>query len=56
MKSKLIQKFFYYIQQLAHSCMRFADDIVLIGESREELNEMLETLETCLRSVWLSFD
>jgi len=32
-----------HIQQLAPRSMRFADDVVLIGELMKELNEMLET-------------
>jgi len=32
-----------HIQELAPRCMFFADDVVLLGESREELNGRLET-------------
>jgi len=32
-----------HIHELAPRCMLFADDVVLFGESREELNGRLET-------------
>ena len=32
-----------HIQELAPRCMLFADDVVLLGESSEELNARLET-------------
>jgi len=32
-----------HIQQPTPRCKRFADDVVLIGELKEKLNEMLET-------------
>jgi len=42
-----------HIQELAPRCMLFAVDVVLLGESREELNGRLD-LEASLRSVWFS--
>jgi len=41
-----------HIQELAPRCMFFADDVVLLGESREELNWEARDLEASLRSVW----
>ncbi|RZC07096.1 Thioredoxin M-type, chloroplastic [Glycine soja] len=38
------------IQEIAPRCMLFADDIVLLGESREELNERLETWRRALET------
>ncbi|KAL5166070.1 FHA domain-containing protein FHA2 [Glycine soja] len=38
------------IQEIAPRCMLFADDIVLLGESREELNERLETWKRALET------
>ncbi|KAL5157078.1 Outer envelope protein 64, mitochondrial [Glycine soja] len=38
------------IQEIAPRCMVFADDIVLLGESREELNERLETWRRALET------
>ncbi|KAL5133996.1 LINE-1 retrotransposable element ORF2 protein [Glycine soja] len=38
------------IQEIAPRCMFFADDIVLLGESREELNERLETWRRALET------
>ncbi|RZC29082.1 Ribosome biogenesis protein WDR12-like [Glycine soja] len=38
------------IQEIAPRCMLFADDIVLFGESREELNERLETWRRALET------
>ncbi|KAH1202974.1 LINE-1 retrotransposable element ORF2 protein [Glycine max] len=38
------------IQEIAPRCMLFADDIVLLGESREELNERLETWRRTLET------
>ncbi|KAH1263123.1 putative serine/threonine-protein kinase abkB [Glycine max] len=38
------------IQEIASRCMLFADDIVLLGESREELNERLETWRRALET------
>ncbi|KAL5124988.1 hypothetical protein HKD37_02G005287 [Glycine soja] len=38
------------IQEIAPKCMLFADDIVLLGESREELNERLETWRRALET------
>ncbi|KAL5176375.1 LINE-1 retrotransposable element ORF2 protein [Glycine soja] len=38
------------IQEIASRCMLFADDIVLFGESREELNERLETWRRALET------
>lgn len=32
-----------HIEELAPRCMLFVDNIVLLGESREELNERLES-------------
>jgi len=40
-----------HIQERAPRCMLFADERVLLGESKEELNGRLET---SLRNVWLS--
>jgi len=37
-----------HIQELAPRCMLFADDVVLLGESREELNGRLETWRQAL--------
>jgi len=39
-----------HIQELAPRCMLFADDVVLLGESREELNERLETWRQALEA------
>ena len=39
-----------HIQERAPRCMLFADDIVLLGESREELNERLETWRGALET------
>ncbi|RZB49939.1 Protein YLS3 [Glycine soja] len=38
------------IQEIVPRCMLFADDIVLLGESREELNERLETWRRALET------
>ncbi|KAH1191322.1 tRNA pseudouridine(38/39) synthase [Glycine max] len=38
------------IQEIAPRCMFFADDIVLLGESREKLNERLETWRRALET------
>ncbi|RZB42710.1 26S proteasome regulatory subunit 6A-like [Glycine soja] len=38
------------IQEIAPRCMLFADDIVLLGESREELNERLKTWRRALET------
>ncbi|RZB81212.1 LINE-1 retrotransposable element ORF2 protein isoform B [Glycine soja] len=38
------------IQEIAPRCILFADDIVLLGESREELNERLETWRRALET------
>ncbi|RZB84080.1 LINE-1 reverse transcriptase-like [Glycine soja] len=38
------------IQEIAPRCMLFADDIVFLGESREELNERLETWRRALET------
>ncbi|KAL5163093.1 Retrovirus-related Pol polyprotein from type-1 retrotransposable element R2 [Glycine soja] len=38
------------IQEITPRCMLFADDIVLLGESREELNERLETWRRALET------
>ncbi|RZB98883.1 LINE-1 retrotransposable element ORF2 protein [Glycine soja] len=38
------------IQEIAPRCMLFADDIVLLGESREDLNERLETWRRALET------
>ncbi|KAH1193991.1 Retrovirus-related Pol polyprotein from type-2 retrotransposable element R2DM [Glycine max] len=38
------------IQEIASRCMLFADNIVLLGESREELNERLETWRRALET------
>ncbi|KAL5184701.1 DNA topoisomerase 1 [Glycine soja] len=38
------------IQEIASRCMLFVDDIVLLGESREELNERLETWRRALET------
>ncbi|KAL5142307.1 LINE-1 reverse transcriptase [Glycine soja] len=38
------------IQEIAPRCILFADDIVLFGESREELNERLETWRRALET------
>ncbi|KAL5195585.1 LINE-1 retrotransposable element ORF2 protein [Glycine soja] len=38
------------IQEIAPRCMFFADDIVLLGESMEELNERLETWRRALET------
>ncbi|KAH1243240.1 LINE-1 reverse transcriptase [Glycine max] len=38
------------IQEIAPRCMLFADDIVLLRESREELNERLETWRRALET------
>lgn len=32
-----------HIQELPSKCMVFVDDIVLLGESKEDLSKMLET-------------
>jgi len=37
-----------HIQELAPRCILFADDVVLLGESREELNGRLETWKQAL--------
>jgi len=39
-----------HIQELASRCMFFADDVVLLGESREELNGRLETWRQALEA------
>jgi len=39
-----------HIQELAPRCMVFADDVVLLGESREELNGRLETWRQALEA------
>ena len=39
-----------HIQELAPRCMLFADDVVLLGESREELNGRLETWRQTLET------
>jgi len=39
-----------HIQELAPRCMLFADDVVLLGESREELNGRLETWRQALEA------
>jgi len=39
-----------HIQELASRCMLFADDVVLLGESREELNGRLETWRQALEA------
>ena len=39
-----------HIQELAPRCMLFADDIVLVGESREEINEKIETWRQALET------
>lgn len=39
-----------HIQESAPWCMLFADDIVLTGESREELNEKVETWRQALET------
>ncbi|KAH1222692.1 Pentatricopeptide repeat-containing protein, mitochondrial [Glycine max] len=39
-----------FLQEIAPRCMLFADDIVLLGESREELNERLETWRRALET------
>jgi len=41
-----------HVQELATRCMFFVDDVVLFGETREELNGRSETY-TSVRSVWL---
>ncbi|KAL5161290.1 LINE-1 retrotransposable element ORF2 protein [Glycine soja] len=38
------------IKEIAPRCMLFADDIVFLGESREELNERLETWRRALET------
>jgi len=38
------------IQELAPRCMLFADDVVLLGESREEVNGRLETWRQALEA------
>ena len=40
-----------HIQELAPKCIPLAVDVVLLGESREELNGRLDLKES-LRSVW----
>ena len=39
-----------HIEELAPRCMLFADDVVLLGESREELNGRLETWRQALEA------
>src|SRR3954464_4841709 len=39
-----------HVQKLALKCMHFADDIVLLGESREKLNGKLETWKRALEA------
>ena len=39
-----------HIQELAPRCMLFADDVVLLGESREELNGRLEIWRQALET------
>ena len=39
-----------HIQELAPRCMLFADAVVLLGESREEVNGRLETWRQALEA------
>jgi len=39
-----------HIQELASRCMLFADDVVFLGESREEVNGRLETWRQALEA------
>jgi hypothetical protein len=39
-----------HIQEIAPRCMLFADDVVLLGESREELNGRLKTWRQALEA------
>jgi hypothetical protein len=44
----VLDVFTEHIQELATRCIFFADDVVMVGKSREELNGKLETMRQAL--------